>query len=433
MTQRHWQGGTREEFPPARAATLAGPPTPVGGSDLIVASAVLLTIPMFTDSALVIAQANRGSMLLLEYVVWFAAAFWIRTRLRRPALIDRLGSPMRKGMIALLVALAVSAILVWYSGLRSDTERMLPQVAALLFMSLPFFLFNAAARATDIDRPVVLTCHVILAICTISILGDVTAITDFEQRGGRYFGFLGDPVAWALTLPFLVYFSSNRLVIAAVAGLGIALTGSRAPAICVTAALLMLILFSRGRRIQYFVTLFLLLLLILYKSDIFETLASRFGATSLSSNDRVRTAILGLRIFENSPYFGSGYNSLTHFYPYRVTSSMQNTLSAQTSTFVQMLSDGGILLFLGYLSFVAASTTSGLALMKQSRAMAHSGVINGIVAWLLAMLWVNQSAAWFLVGSYVGPLVFGMAGIVSGYFARLRAARAPARQFSFPR
>ena len=39
------------------------------------------------------------------------------------------------------------------------------------------------------------------------------------------------------------------------------------------------------------------------------------------------------------------------------------------------------------------------------------------------MLWVNQSASWFLVGSFVGPLVFGMAGILAGYWARIIYAR----------
>ena len=150
-------------------------------------------------------------------------------------------------------------------------------------------------------------------------------------------------------------------------------------------------------------------------------------ATSLGSNDRLGTALLGWRIFQKSPYFGTGYNSLGHLFPYRFTSTLQNTLSAQTSTFVQMLSDGGLLQFLGYIVFVAAATVTGIGLMRRSRTEPGSGAINGIVAWVLSMLWVNQSAAWFVVGSYVGPLVFGMAGIMAGYRSRQLMMRAQAR------
>jgi hypothetical protein len=398
-----------------------------GQRSMIVAATVLLTAAMFANSALVILGANRETMLFVEYALWTASAAWIFSRLPPAPRVGRIGSPMRKGIIAFLIGLAVSTIFVWKMDLRSDIGRLLPQVAALAFMTLPFFVLNAAAKATEMEKAALVTCHVILATCLISILSDVMGFTDFEHGGGRYFGFLGDPVAWALTLPFVVYFSRGQLVLAAAAGLGIAFTGSRAPAICAAASLLMLITFSRGRRVQYVVTLFLLFVVILYKSDVFETLASRFEATSLGSNDRLGTALLGWRIFQKSPYFGTGYNSLGHLFPYRFTSTLQNTLSAQTSTFVQMLSDGGLLQFLGYIVFVAAATVTGIGLMRRSRTEPGSGAINGIVAWVLSMLWVNQSAAWFVVGSYVGPLVFGMAGIMAGYRSRQLMMRAQAR------
>ena len=392
----------------------------------IAAATVLLTAAMFANSALVIAGADRETMLFVEYALWTASAAWIFSRLPPTPRIGRIGSPMRKGMIALLIGLALSTMLVWKTDLRSDVDRLLPQVAALLFMTLPFFVLNAAAKAIDMEKAALVTCHVILAAGLISILSDVMGFTDFEHGGGRYFGFLGDPVAWALTLPFIVYFSRGQLVLAAAAGLGIAFTGSRAPAICVAAALVMLITFSRGRRAQYVVTLLLLFVLSRAQSDVFETLANRFEATSFGSNDRLGTALLGWRIFQKSPYFGTGYNSLGHLFPYRFTSTLQNTLSAQTSTFVQMLSDGGLLQFFGYCFFVVAATVTGIGLMRRRRTDPGSGTINGIVAWVLSMLWVNQSAAWFVVGSYVGPLVFGMAGIMAGYRSRQLIMRAHA-------
>lgn len=390
----------------------------------LAASAVtLLTAAMFTNSAIYILGTSRASMLVVEYLVWFVAAIVIRTQLRTAPLLP-LRSPVRKGMIAFMAALALSTLCIWIVGTRADFDRLFPQVAALLYMALPFFVFDAATKAMDMERVVLLTCHVILALCMISILGDFLGFTDYENGGGRYFGFLSDPVAWALTVPFVIYFSSNRVALAALTGLGLALTGSRAPAICSATALLLLIAFSRGRRIQYFVTLALLLVLAAYQSDIFQTLASRIEATRIGSNDRLGTALLGLKIFDRSPYFGMGYNSFSYLYSRRFTNSLHEVLFAQTSTFVQMLSDGGLLLFLGYIAFVIMATRAGIALMKQSKTTPHSGVINGVAAWLIVMLWVNQSATWFIVGSYFGPLVLGLAGIVSGYFARLLLSRA---------
>ena len=400
---------------------------------LAVPAITLLTAAMFTNSIIYILGASRAWMLVLEYVIWLLSGLFLRAYFRRSAPSIRHRTQVRSGMIVFVTALVLSTLCIWIAGVRTDLDRLLPQIGALIYMTLPFFIFDRVAKAADMERIVLLTCHVILALCITSIIGDFLAITDFEHGAGRYFGFLGDPVAWALTLPFLVYFSSNRFMLAALAGFGLALTGSRAPAICIIAALLLLIAFSRGRRTKYFVTLGLLLALAGYESDIFQTLAARIGSTSISANDRLGTAILGIKIFKRSPYFGMGYDSFSHLFSRRLTSNMQDVLFAQTSTFVQMLSDGGLILFLGYLAFVIATSIAAIALMKRSKSVVDSGIINGLSAWLIAILWVNQSATWFIVGSYFGPLVFGMAGILSGYYARLLLVRAHERALASAR
>jgi hypothetical protein len=221
----------------------------------------------------------------------------------------------------------------------------------------------------------------------------------------------------------IVYFSSNRLVLAAVAGLSLALTASRAPALTTIAALALLLVFSRGRRFEYGAMMLLLIAVGLYQAGLFTTLLSRISATQFVSNDRVTTAVQGIKLFLKSPVFGSGYNSLTHFYPSASHRNYFGLLPAQTSTFVQMLSDGGLISFIPYFAFVIVATTAGIGMMRQSQQFPEGRLVNGIVAWLVAMLWVNQSALWFVVGSYIGPLVFGMAGIVAGL--KIRAVSAP--------
>jgi hypothetical protein len=289
-----------------------------------------------------------------------------------------------------------------------------------MYMTLPFFVFSYAAARIDIDKCILWTCHIVLALSLYSILGDFSGLTHYETGLSRFFGFLGDQAAWPLTLPLVVYFSMKRIPLAAIGALGLALTASRAPTIITLASVLLLMLFARGHRLQYFAVLFVLAVILVYEAGLFSTLLGRISATELI-NDRTITARLGLRIFRESPIFGSGYNSLQYLYPSTMHLIFLGVLPSQTSTFVQILSDWGLVVFVPYFAFVLSCTISGISLMRQSRAFRNGSVINGAVAWLLAMLWINQSALWFVVGSYVGPLVFGVAGLISGSQARLQS------------
>jgi len=378
---------------------------------------------MFASASITIYGVDRALALAAQYMVWAFAAGILFSRLRQGSLVPQIKSIVRKCVITFLVGLGLSVVLVWSFGIRSDINVLFLQTAALAYMTLPFFIFHMAAKSTNIGKAVMLACHVITVICILSILADFTGVVSFESKLGRYFGFMGDQAAWALTLPLLVYFCARRFALAALSAVGLALTASRAPALCVAAALLLLPLFSRGRRLQYVLTFVIMTLIALFYSEIFETLFGRIRTTNFASSDRMVTARLGLKIFSDSPIYGAGYNSFTYYFPYKI--NRVGELPTQTSTFVQMLSDGGLLLFVPYIAFVGFVTFAGILLMKRSRMIADSDVINGVVVWLLAMLWVNQSAGWFFVGSYVGPLVLGMAGVVSGYRAKFALTREP--------
>jgi O-antigen ligase len=264
-------------------------------------------------------------------------------------------------------------------------------------------------------------------LCCYSVLSDFVGFTHYEAAAGRYFGALGDSVAWVLTLPLIVYFSTQRFALAAVAAAALVLTASRAPTLTVIASILLLIGFGRGRRFHYIAMLVVLLTIGLYQAGLFTTLLTRFSATELLANDRTATAAQGIKIFLTSPVVGRGYNALTYLYPSTGHRMALGILPAQTSMFVEVLSDWGILAFVPYICFVIASTVVGIALMHRSKDLPEGSFINGVVAWLLAILWANQSAVWFLVGSYLAPLVFGMAGLVAGSRARLKAAQGVAR------
>lgn len=407
-----------------------GPPTqPAGWVPWAVA---LLTSAIAAALIYKVFDVDTTVLLAVQYAFWAICAFALVGHLRQRTLKLRLRSPVNAWLIAFLVALAVTTFLVWFRDLRTDMSSVFLQTAALGYMAMAFFVMQSAAKAVDVKAAVLLTCHVILGLCLYSILSDASGITQYESGHGRIFGALGDPAAWALTLPLVVYFSSGRLILAAVTGLTLVVTGSRGPALVVVASFLLLMALGRGRRFYNALMLLMLAVASVLQARLFTTLVDRFGATQFTSNDRLVTARLGIADFLSSPFTGLGYNSLSHFHRATIHNMQIGVLPTQTSTFVQMLSDGGVSLFFTYFIFVVFCTYAGLVLMRRANIVQDAGVTNGVVAWLLAMLWLNQSALWFVVGSYIGPLVFGMAGIVSGYWARIRLiprdqAQAPLR------
>jgi O-antigen ligase len=394
---------------------------------------VLLVSAMLSSASLTIFEADRTWALGVQYFTWVVAVVSMTPRLKRLQTI-RTETPSRRTMLMFLAVFLISHLLVWNAQLRTDMSSVLWQAAALMFMTVPFFTMALVAKVDETGPVLLATCHVILALCAISVIGDFSGLLHYEGGiGGRYFGFLGDQVAWAITLPIVVYFCSGRFILATLAAAIMALTASRAPAICMAAALVLLMFTDRGHRARHVLMIGLMLVFIALSGSLFRNLFGRLGDTAFLSNDRLATARLGLRLFQESPIFGLGYNAQAHFYPMTFRRTLAGEWSTQTSTFVQTLTEGGLLLFVAYASFVIACTVGGLAILKQARVSDDWRVIGGAVTWLLAMLWINQSASWFLVGSYIGPLVFGMAGILSGYWARILFARHLAAASPTPR
>jgi hypothetical protein len=380
---------------------------------------LMLAVPIIGALIINFTKLDRTVMLLIQYSLWAAVTPLIVSAPHRHTLGSRRRpTRMAQFFVLFLVAFALASLLVWLSNTRSDAKALGLQSGALLFMTLPFFALRRIAATAPVDSLGLAVCHVILALGLYSVVGDFFGVNVHQGVFGRYFGPLGDQVAWVLTLPFVVYFSSRRILLALLAALGLALTASRGPALTTIAALLLLLVFSRGRRLEHAALIVTLLIVGLYQAGLFSTLLHRFSATEFTNNDRTVTAALGVKIFLKSPIFGSGYNSLTYFYPSTMHRISHGILPAQTSTFVQMLSDGGLILFVPYVCFVLAASKAGVSLMRHSHAVREGRLMTGTAAWLIAMLWVNQSALWFVVGSYLGPLVFGMAGLVAGSVLR---------------
>lgn len=356
--------------------------------------------------------AVGGAITVVGGVAWLLErSMWTTVLLGVP-------SPMMRSMVAFAAAWTISTAIVAISGVRFDSNKFVPQAAVLLTYTGAFFGVAVAARRFDIKGAVLIICHTLSVIASLSILLDFVGITSFENFNGRYFGFLGDPAPWLLSFPLVIYFATSRFYYAAIVGLPILLTASRGPAFVIGCAILLLFTFAKARRLKYVVTLVPIAVILLFQSDIASGLLGRLGSTSLSQNDRIWTSLNGLKLFQMFPIWGAGYNGLEYYFPYNAVAQKLGEFSVPTSAMVQMMSDGGLLLFLPYLAFLTSSTIAAVRTLRSKED--GDPVVVGTAVWLVAMLWANQSAAWFLVGSTLAPLVFGAAGLIAGIDIRRR-------------
>jgi hypothetical protein len=358
-------------------------------------------------------------------VAIIGGAGWLLERSLWKTALPGVPSPMMRSMVAFATAWAISTGIVAISGGRLDSGKFVPQSAVLLIYMAAFFGVAAAARRFEMRRAVLIVCHTLSVIASLYILLDFAGITSFESFNGRYFGFLGDPAPWLLSFPLVIYFATSRFYYAAMVGLPILLTASRGPAFVIGCAILLLFTFAKARRLKYVVTLVPIAIILLFQSDVTSGLLGRLSATSLSQNDRIWTSLNGLKLFQMFPIWGAGYNGLEYYFPYNAVAQKLGEFSIPTSSVVQMLSEGGLLLFLPYLAFMITASIAAVRILRSDDEEGDPMMV-GTAVWLIAMLWANQSAAWFLVGSTLAPLVFGISGLVSGMDMRRRDRQAVA-------
>ncbi|MFL6730422.1 MAG: O-antigen ligase family protein [Sphingomicrobium sp.] len=361
--------------------------------------------------------------LLLVYAAWgIAAAILVAKGFRLPATEQDRWSPATVGLLLFLGSVWLSTILLGLFGDRYDYGDVVRQTAMVTYTALPFFAAVYAARRMDFERAVLFTCHVLLALCLSSVLLDFSGLTEFESFGSRYFGFLGDGVAWLVTLPMIVYFTTSRFILSGAGALVLLLTLSRGATLVVAGAILLLLAFGGGRsRLHYGPPLIATIGVLAYNHEQFLEFINRFSRMEIEQSGRVVTSLNGLSIFRDSPVIGYGYNSLGYYFP--VLDVTSGEFAVASSPAIQMLSDGGMIAFTGFIIFVITMSYLGVrSLTYRSDASLHQ-VVVGLTAWLLATIWLNHSASWFLVTSPLAPLVFGVSGLVAGYAARQALSR----------
>jgi O-antigen ligase len=321
-----------------------------------------------------------------------------------------------------VLCLFISSIMVDIVSIRSDTVDIYRQTFMLLVGMSPFLLAYRVTRRQDIGNTATTwLAHAVMVICTASIGLEATGLTSFESYGDRRVGFIGDSVALMITFPVLVYGASGRRPLLALSLILLFLTGSRGPFLFAFVGLLAIAAFGRRKtRAEAFILISLLLITGLLMSNYVTDLAQRFDAFE-ADDGRIVTPQAGMKLFANSPLFGHGYAALSYYYPlyddvdaaiygrYR-----DGVFPVASSTWVQMLADGGLLLSIPYFALIGLTARHCLPRIGGWLSQQRTKSIAGASLWLVIIFYLNHSSGWFLAGAGILPLIMALLGIVTG-------------------
>lgn len=270
-----------------------------------------------------------------------------------------------------------------------------------------------------------------------SRLGLFSASTDVMVSGGirREFGIVGDAIAWPVAFLSVMYFSRKNWLAAGLFLSFLLLTASRAPFLITALCIVAMLAVRQVRGIRDYVGRIAILIAMAAAASIAQDrvmpVLQRISGANLLESDRIVTTAFTLKVFQQSPIWGSGYNSQQFFFPQffgNSSYSVGKVFKTPMSTPIQMLADFGVIgfaLFALMAYFIIAASvriffrTTPLGLVGGELDLFRT--VQAIAVWNVAFLLLNHSAAYLLPLSIQGMMFFAFAGCVLGYSARARA------------
>lgn len=327
------------------------------------------------------------------------------------------------GALFLFVALSLfSCLLVQLSGERMDTMKMWGYTAQAFSVSLAYWGCYVWASSRYHGASVDLGVLVMTVISIASVLFEVSGVLQYESSKDRYFGFMGDSVAWLITCSGLYYLVRRKYTILILCIVALICTQSRGPLIVFVLGI-MLYLFltaelSKAQKHLFAIGGFAFLCFVIsfYPDFLLENFG-RLYSTDFINNDRVRTTEFSLEIFSRNPLTGLGYHAHTYFYNMTVGNYMRSGnefWAIPVSTWAQVLADSGLAGFIPYVAFVMLVVRASFITIREKFTGNEYRSVAGLSVWLISFLVFNQSAAWLLPGSLLSPIVFAASGLVVG-------------------
>jgi len=371
------------------------------------------TIIRLTDISRDIPTAISLFLMCLSVSTIFILSFFIRNRkftINSVAIF----------LILFIFAYIFTSAIVYINELRYDYGNMWKQLAMSLIPALLFFAYYQSMQFKNISKCIIFAVKIIFLLSGISIGLEIAGIFSFESYGGRSFGFLGDSVAWLLSFCGVIFFSTRLNIYFFITCVFLITTQSRGAIVILLGAVVLIFLIGGGvslrRRVAIVLTSAVFFSVVYFlMEDKFLEIADRFYEIDLIDNDRAWSIEIALSLFEQSPYYGLGFNAQVSFFsPYALQKVELRGFSTPVSTAFQVLSDGGMIAIFAYILLIIFVTIKSLKCILDKRTAKSNYVCKGAAAWLMLFLWLNHSAAWLIPGSVLSSLVFASMGMICG-------------------
>jgi O-antigen ligase len=285
--------------------------------------------------------------------------------------------------------------------------------------TLAFWGGQAWARRAFNTRPIDIGVVILALVCSSSVLLDVIGISEYELYGTRYFGFIGDSVAWILSFTVVYFTISKKYVLYNfIAIIALLFTQSLGASFVVVVALFIYYLKSNELRRRPVIILLnaLLLLSVISYFGLLPLLLDRVNALDILDNDRVRTNAFTFSLILENYYFGGGYG--IHGYSFEMEGFANlvdglDLMGTPSSTYLQVLADSGLFGFFIFFTFILAVSRDSLRVISSTFSSQGARELSGLAAWLISFMLTNHTAAWLLPASKLSIIVFTVAGIVT--------------------
>lgn len=334
-------------------------------------------------------------------------------------------------------ATALSTTLAQFGDRAHVADIMWRQYAMAFIPLLLFFVSRELARRPTSHKPIATALGALAVVTVASVSLYVSGVLAFESYGSRRFGILGDAAAWTLSAFVVVSFAGRRWLLLVLCLACLLATASRAPIAIAILGVLVHALLRPGRTLaaaKLRAAIVVGVAVAVYFADRFlPSVAERFFQTDLFSNDRVDTSSFSWEVFLQDPLVGRGYNSHSYYFAQVFGEPQEGSTvySVPTSTIAQSLADSGLLGAFFLCAALAALLVASFRVVTgnqpksilQHRTTDFPLIAQGLAAWLIAFIPINQTAGYVLPNSQLGAFFFCAAGIVIGYARPLSRRR----------
>ena len=325
-------------------------------------------------------------------------------------------------ILLLFIAVSMfSCLLAQISGQRQNTSNMWRYAAQAFVVTINFWgCFLWSRKKFDV-KPVETGLIFASLICICSVIMEAYGIISYESYGRRFFGFMGDNVAWILSLSTCYFLFRKKYLLLILSVFSLFLTQSRgAFLIAISCIILGTSRSTKSLKNKFYyivASIGSLFFVAVILPEFFSDIISRFFETQFLDNDRIRTINFTLSVFSDNPIFGAGYGAHTYYHFETFFGKMRSgheIWATPVSTWFQVLADFGLIGFLVFFIFMAMVIKKAFGIIFSQLDSSEHQALVGLSVWFVSFILLNHFAVWLVPSSYISPIVFATAGIIIG-------------------